>query len=165
MKRYQNYLLAFVLGAAMMASCNTDNGPALKPLNLLSYGFPITIMAPDSAKVEKSLGGIIEELTITGDGNYGVLVRSSMASITDVAKIKADELKMTKEYRYFSKILQEDPAGFLYETAIDSTNISYEFLYIKVQGDKEYQFRTPYTGSFTEKEAKRIYESLSAPTK
>lgn len=165
MKSYQNYLLALVVGLAMLASCNTDTAPALKPLNLLSYGFPITIMAPDSAKVEKSLGGIIEELTIEGDGNYGLLVQSSMATITDVAKIKADQLKMAKDGKYFSKILKEDPAGFLYETAIDSTHVSYEFLHIKIQGDKEYQFRTPYTGSFTEKEAKRIYESLSAPAK
>ena len=165
MKRYQYYLLALVLGTGIMASCNTDSAPALKPLNLLSYGFPITIMAPDSAKVEKSLGGIIEELTIEGDGNYGLLVQSSMATITDVAKITADELTLVKDGKYFSKILQEDPAGFLYETVIDSTNISYEFLYVKVQGDKEYKFRTPYTGSFTEKEAKRIYKSLTAPTK
>jgi hypothetical protein len=164
MKRYQHYLLTLVLGVAIIASCNTDSASALKPLNLLSYGFPITIMAPDSAKVDKSLGGIIEELTIEGDGNYGLLVQSSMATIIDVAKIKEDELKLVKEGKYFSEILQEDPAGFLYKTVIDSTNISYEFLYVKVQGDKEYKFRTPYTGSFTEKEAKMIYESLSVPT-
>lgn len=166
MKRYQYYLSALLLGAILMASsCTTETVPELKPLNLLSYGFPITVMAPDSAKVEKSLGGIIEELTIEGNGNYGLLVQSSMATITDVAKIKEDELKLAKDGKYFSKILQDDPAGFLYETTIDSTHVSYEFLHIKVQGDKEYKFRTPYTGSFTEAEAKRIYKSLSTSSK
>lgn len=165
MKHYQYYLLTLVVIVALATSCNTEKAPELKPLNLLSYGFPITIMAPDSAKVEKSLGGIIEELTIEGGGNYGLLVQSSMATITDVEKIKEDELQLAKDGKYFSKVLQEDPAGFLYETAIDSINVSYEFLYVKVQGDKEYKFRTPYTGSFTEEEAKRIYESLSTSMK
>ncbi len=154
------FIIITLLSSLVLFSCQKEKKAELKSLDLLSYGFPISVMAPDSAKVQKSsLGGIIEEVTIEAD-NFGLLVQSSAATITDIKEIKNDELKDVKDGRFFSKIIREDDAGFLYETAIDSTNVSYEFFYVKIQGDKDYRFRTPYTGTFTEEEAARIYESI-----
>ncbi len=161
MKNLLHYLTIALSCSLLLFACQGESLPKLQPLNLMSYGFPITIMAPDSASVDKSLGGIIEELTVKGKGNFGLLVQSSMATETDAKVIKSEELELVKERDYFSKLIQDDENGFLYETVIDSVNISYEFFKVKVQGDKEYRFRTPYTGSYTEKEAKRIYGSLA----
>lgn len=161
MKNYPKYLLIlFCIG--MLSACQGNKGPVLKPLDLLSYGFPITVMAPDSAKVQQSSIGIIEELTVEGEGNYGLLVQSSMVTITDEKAIKANELEMVKDGRYFSKVIQDNEKGFLYETVIDSTNFNYEFFYVKIQGEKEFIFRTPYDHSHTEEEVAMVYNSLVA---
>ncbi len=155
------YFFYILVCGFLFFSCQKDAAVQLKPLDLLSYGFPISVMAPDSAQVKKSsLGGIIEELTIVGDNNYGLLVQSSSATIIDVEKIKNEEISDVKEGRFFSKIIREDDAGFIYETAIDSSNVSYEFFYVKIQGDKDFRFRTPYTGTYSQDEALRIYESF-----
>ncbi len=160
------YIFLLIISTVIIFSCQSDKKSELKPLDLLSYGFPVTVMAPDSADIRKSsMGGIIEEVTIQGDDNFGLLVQSSSASTTDVSKIKTEELKDVKQGRYFSKVVREDDAGFVYETAIDSTNVSYEFFFVKIQGDKDYRFRTPYTGTFSEEEALRVYESVLPKTK
>lgn len=159
MKNYSKYLLIlFCIG--ILSACQGDKGPVLKPLDLLSYGFPITVMAPDSADVDASSIGIIEELTIKGKGNYGLLVQSSVVTITDEKAIKANELEMVKDGRYFSRIIKDDEKGFLYETVIDSTNFNYEFFYVKIQGEKEFIFRTPYDHSHSEAEVTKVYDSL-----
>lgn len=166
MKNYPKYLLVlFCIG--ILSACQSDKGPALKPLDLLSYGFPITVMAPDSADVDaSSIGTIkefaIEELTIKGKGNYGLLVQSSIVTITDEKATKANELEMVKDGRYFSKIIKDDEKGFLYETVIDSTHFNYEFFHVKIQGDKEFIFRTPYDHSYTEAEVTKVYDSLAS---
>lgn len=160
MKSYSKYLAIIICCVAVFASCTGDKAAALKPLDLLSYGFPVTIMAPDSADVEKSSMGIIDEVTIAGKGNYGMLVQSSMVTLTDEKAIKQSEMDMVKDGRYFSKVIKENEKGFMYETVIDSVNFNYEFFYVRIQGDKEFIFRTPYDHSFTEDEVARVYDSL-----
>ncbi|MGB1217176.1 MAG: hypothetical protein ACPG5P_04830, partial [Saprospiraceae bacterium] len=91
---------------------------------------------------------------------YGLLIQSSEAITTNPKSIKDEELTDVKSNRIFSKVILDDENGFVYETRLDSANVSYEFFLVKIQGDREYRFKTPYTGSFSEEEAKKVYESL-----
>ncbi len=155
--------LVLPLIAICFIACQTDKAPELKPLNLLSYGVPLTIMAPDSSDVKKDSGfGLIEEVTVTGPGNYGLLIQSSDAGNSGAKDIKEEQLSSVKaKNRNFSRIIEEDETGFLYELKFDSTNVNFQFFKAKVEGSKEYWFTTPYTGRYTEAEAKRVYDSLS----
>lgn len=161
MKNLSYLFISLIISSLLLSACQGDSAPELKPLDLMPHGFPISVMVPDSAEVKKSFSGIMDELTILGDGNFGLLIQSYSANSLDVAKIKADELELVKNGKFFSKIMKEDPAGFMYETAVDSTSISYDFFHVKIQGDKEYRFTTPYTGTYTENEITRVYNSLN----
>ncbi len=137
--------------------CKNEVQEDLKPLDLLKWGIPITILAPDSAQVKTmDMGGLLKDVTIKGDNNYYIQIYASDAATTDIARIKSDQLAEVKANRYFSKIVSEEEDGFIYENAVDSANIYYGFRHIRVQGDMEYVFQTGLIGSFTQEEVEKM---------
>ena len=71
-------------------SCGQDTAE-LKPLNLIKYGLPVTIQAPDSAKVKTSDMGIIKDVVISDGEQYAVQIFASKAMTVDVAKLKTEQ--------------------------------------------------------------------------
>lgn len=142
-------------------ACRRDATDQWKPLDLMPYGIPVSVLAPDSArvKVENFGGGLIKDVTIKEGDDYYIQLYASGAETTDIARIKASLLADVKANRYFSKIVEEEEAGFIYETNIDSL-ISYGFRYIRVPGDMECVFQTGLVGAFTLEEARRMYEAV-----
>ena len=146
--------------ALFFIQCQQDQKAALKPLDLLEWGIPITVMAPDSANVKTmDLGGVLKDVTIKGENNYSIQIYATTASTTDVARVKANQLAEVKTNRYFSKIIEEEMDGFVYENVVDSSNY-YGFRHIRIQGDMEYIFQTGLIGSFTLEEVKNMYEAV-----
>ena len=89
MKRFV-CLLALVWG---MMACNSEPQSTLSELNLLEYGLPITVQAPDSAKVKKvDMGSIMKDVTIKHGEDYSIQIYASQATTNDIAKLKADKL-------------------------------------------------------------------------
>ena len=72
---------------------------------------------------------------------------------------------MFKISNTFQKIVKEDPNGFIYETVIDSTYISYRFYHVKIKGDKELLFQSGLRGKFTQEQAEDTYNAISQPVK
>lgn len=140
-------------------SCGSDK-TELKPLNLIKYGLPVTIQAPDSAKVKVSDMGIIKDVVISDGAQYSVQIFSSKAMTVDVKQLAAEQLADVKRNPYFSKVVREEDAGFIYENNIDSTLINYSFRHIKVMGDKEIVFQTGLIGSFSLEDVERMYSSV-----
>lgn len=158
-----NRISIFVFSLLLLAfSCQQDADSGLKETDLLAYGVPVTIMAPDSADIRSidMAGGLIKDLVVKGKDNYNVQIIASTAETSDIAKIKADQLANVKSNRYFSKIIEEETNGFLYQTAIDSSHINYGFRYILVQGDQEIVFQSGLAGNYSEEEARAMYEAV-----
>lgn len=142
-------------------SCQKDQQAEWKPLELLQYGLPVTVLAPDSAAVKSDdLGGLIKDVTVKGGDDYSIQIYATDATTTDLAKVKAAQLAEVKSNRYFSKIIEEEENGFLYEMKLDSTNINYGFRHVRVQGDMEFVFQPSLIGTFTLEEARRMYEAV-----
>lgn len=142
-------------------SCKTEPEVVLTPLDLLEYGIPVTIMAPDSSEVKKSdFGPFMKDITVRKGEDYFIQIYASPASTTDVAQLKAQALAEVKGKKYFSKIINEEEAGFIYETKVDSNYIDYGFRYLKVQGNNEYIFQTGLIGPFTLKAVENMYQSV-----
>ena len=154
--------LLFVVAIIFMWACSSDSSKQdWVEKDLLQYGIPMTILAPDSAEVNSSdLGGLIQDVTIKQGDDYYVQIYASDAETTDIARVKSAQLSEVKSNRYFSKIIQEETEGFIYETTIDSFLISYGFRYVRVQGDKEYIFQTGLVGNFTLEQVEKMYESV-----
>lgn len=155
----RTYLLLLLMLAGFVA-CQKDTS-GLKETDLLAHGLPVTIMAPDSADIKvRKIGGFIKDITVKGPGNYDLQILASAMSSSDLAKVKAEELASVKGGRYFSKIISEAEDGFLYETALDSSRVHYNFRHILLQGDEEIVFSAGMSSTLTQEEAERLYQAV-----
>lgn len=146
---------------ALLWSCQTGGGSDLVEKDLMEHGVPVTIMVPDSATVKaRNMGTLMKDITVKGEGNYDLQIMASSATTSDLARVKAEQLATVKTNRYFSRILTEEENGFLYEVAIDSNNVNYNFRYIHLQGDQEIIFSAGMASTLTQEEAERIYEAV-----
>ncbi len=153
--------ICMVLGLAFfLFQCQGDQQDEWKSVDLLEHGIPLSVQAPDSIEVEKmNLGGILQDVTLRRGDDYFIQIYASDASTNDISKLKADQLAEVKTNRFFSKIVEEDEQGFIYETQIDSL-INFGFRYIHLQADREYIFQTGLTGTYTLDEVKRMYQAV-----
>jgi len=150
-----------MLSAGLIWSCQTENNADLAEKDLMEYGVPVTIMAPDSATVKaRNMGSLMKDVTVKGEGNYDLQIMASSATTSDLARVKAEQLATVKTNRYFSRILSEEENGFLYEMEIDSNNLNYNFRYIHLQGDQEIIFSAGMASTLTQEEAERVYEAV-----
>ena len=138
----------------------------MEALDLMQYGLPIKIHAPDEAKVTFEDYGFMKDVTVKGRENYFVQIRSGDATTTDIANIKSKLLSEAKEASFFSKVIEESDQGFIYEKnlgkdkATGADNLNYDFRYVKIQGDQEYIFQRGLIGRFTLDEVKNMYLSV-----
>ncbi|MCB0558999.1 MAG: hypothetical protein H6573_03450 [Lewinellaceae bacterium] len=155
-------IILFSLIALCFTACQSEPGGSLRETDLMPYGIPVSIMAPDSAEIKADDlgGGLIKDVTIRGKDNYNVQVFATQAETSDMARIKAGQLADVKSIRFFEKIINEEEDGFIYQTAIDSNNISYNFRYIVLQGDLEIIFQAGFLGTFSQEEAERMYQAV-----
>lgn len=144
-------------------SCSNSGGTEYKELDLLEYGFPIKLMAPDSALVEVNDLAFMKDITVVHDpSNYSIQILVSKASDRDEAGLLAYVKKQTELNPYFSEIVKEDDKGFIFENLIDSVP-SYDFRYVRIKGDKEYIYQTGLSTNFTLEAVDEMYSSVQAP--
>lgn len=154
--RFTSLILILVL-----VSCSSEPKQQWNNLDLLSYGIPFSVLAPDSAKVNVTdFGKIVKDVTIKKGDDYSIQIFASDARITDMAQIKNGQLSEVKSNPYFSKIVEDYPNGFIYESKLDSTKTNYGFKYIKLQGDKEYLISNGMIGSFDLKQIENMYQAI-----
>ena len=150
------------LGLALfLVACNSgSSGNDFPDLDLLSYGVPLKIKAPEGVKVTVDDMGIVQDITVKNDGNYNLQIIAGTAYLNNKAEVvnkqKADAIASPT----FSKIIEEDENGFIFEKKYSEERISYDFRYVRMQGDKEYIFQTGLLGQFTLEEVKKMYTAI-----
>lgn len=145
----------------LLFSCGTSEEEGWKPLDLMKYNVPVTIAAPDSAKVSATnLSGIMQDVTIKSpEDRYSVQVLASRASSSDMAKLKSEQLELVRDNRYFASIVREEDQGFVFQNKIDTTSL-YGFRYIIYQGDQEFVFQNAFDGTFSLEEVEAMYTAV-----
>ncbi len=155
-----NKFTIFTLLILFISACSSEPKTNLKPLDLLSYGIPITIMAPDSADIKTMDFVGVKDVSIKSGNDFYVQVFSSEASTVDVKKVKMNQKRDVENNPYFSKFVKEDDTGFIYEMALDSAQYNYGFCHIRIQGDSEYVFQTGLIGIFSLEEVEKMYGAV-----
>lgn len=142
-------------------ACQDDGRSGYQSLDLTPYNIPVTISAPDSAAIEaSSFSGLMDDVTIKSPADrYSVQVLASDAETNDMARLKADALELVRDNRYFERVVEEEPAGFIFENKIDTTS-AYGFRYIVYRGDREIIFQNSFDGVFTLPEVQAMYDSV-----
>ena len=142
-------------------ACNKKEDIALTQKDLLEYGIPLTVNIPVDAKITKGNAGLIPEVYIEDSTSYfNIQINTLPATTTDVTKVKAEIMGEVKIAPYFTKLVQEDRDGFIYETTVDSTAISYHFKHCVVQGDNTYIFENSLISQPSLEEAQFMYETV-----
>ena len=153
--------IASCLLALFLLACASDPADQWKELDLMKYQIPVKIMAPDSAKVKATnLSGIMQDVTVKSSADrYSVQVLASQASTNDMTKLKAEQLELVRDNRYFESIVREDPNGFIFQNLIDTTSL-YGFRHIIYQGDQEFVFQNSFDGTFSLEEVEAMYRAV-----
>lgn len=155
----RNFLI--LATAFCLWNCGSD-APELKEYDLLQYGVPMSIQVPvDSPKVTTGEGFLGDkEVKVKAGDNYDILISYAPATTSDLAALKKEQVDNVKGISTFSKIVKEDDAGFIYESAIDSTALFYGFRYVRLQGDQRYLFQSGLIGTFSLEDTELMYESV-----
>jgi hypothetical protein len=134
----------------------------MQSFNLLEYGVPMSIQVPiDSPQVRLSDGFLGDkEVSIKAGESFDVLLSYAPASTSDIAQLKAEQLGYVKDISNFKRIVEEEEDGFIYETAIDSTQNFYGFRHIRLQGDVQYLFQSGLVGTFSLEDAETMYQAV-----
>jgi len=148
------------LTITFIISCKSDPTQGLEKLDLMSKGVPLAIMAPAGAEVLTEDFGVMKDVTIRKGDDFYIQILASNAVSTDKTSIIADQKADVQRAPFFSKFVQEDIDGFIYEKQIDSSNINYDFRYVKIQGDREYMFQTGLVGRFSLEQVEKMYEAV-----
>ena len=119
-----------ILALLMVIIYSCDNGVSkYEPLDLMSHGMPIKIMAPANTSIKSDDLGILKELTIidTLNSGYNIQIYSSKTDVLDRAKL-LDQVKSEIEAtEFFSKMIEETENGFIYEKKVTEDYINYDF--------------------------------------
>lgn len=149
-----------ILLAILLLSACAEPKASYPEMDLMKHGLPIKINAPADAEVEMNDMLLMKDVTVKKD-NFYMQIFSSDVITTDVAKIKTEKLNEVKYKSSFSKIIQEDADGFIFEKMRSDSTANYDFRKIKVQGDKQYIFQTGLIGKFSEQDVRDMYESVN----
>lgn len=142
----------------LVAAC--QSGQSKHELDLLTYGVPIVLDVPEGTTVKKGdLGVLAEDVIVSNGDDFNMQIFISDAFSTDLKGMIASKKEDISSGPYFSKFVQEEDLGFIYETNIDSSLISYDFRFMKIIGDKEYLFQTGMLGNFTLNQVKQMFQS------
>lgn len=155
------YILICVLAFASFISCKNEKpNNNLSDLDLMSYGLPIKIKAPADAAVVSDDLGIVQDVTVKGEENYFLQIIAGQAYVTDVKSLLDKQKGEVTGMKYFSKIIEEDEAGFIFEKRFSEDRTNFDFRKIIIQGDKEYIFQAGLMGQFSLDDIKVMYSAI-----
>jgi hypothetical protein len=149
-----------ILGFILLSSCRNEE-LKLQKLDLQSYGLPISILALDSAQVNKKDYSFMKDITIKQGNHFYIQIFEFAAPKLDAAGEKLRQLASVKEDSFFKEIITEKDQGFIFSRMADSTSVEYDFRFIRIVGDKELIFQTGLVGSFSLEDVKLMYRAVS----
>lgn len=151
-------LFIVLFSSLILWSCSSE--PEFKPVNLLEYGMPVTILAPDSSDIKKVNLVLQDDVSIKKGEDFYVQIFAAQATTNDPVKLKEVLKEDVLNNPFFAEMVEEYDHGFIYKDQIDSLHSTYGFRFAKIMGDREYVFQTGLTGSFTEEQVRKMYEAV-----
>jgi len=136
-------------------ACNSDG---LESINLQEHGANIDIKMPAGAEINSEPLGLRKEITVKQD-KFNVIILVADEVTQTAAEMKKEKLEGVKALDIFSKIIQEDDNGFIYEIN-QGANKNYDFRYVYVKNGTSHDFRRNFVGDYTLNEVKTMYKAV-----
>jgi len=145
-------LLAIAFGTI---ACNSDG---LETINLQEHGANIDIKAPADVEITGEPIGLRQEIRVKQD-QFNIIILVAEEATQTVEEMKKAKLESVKSLDIFSKVIQEDDNGFIYEIN-QGTEKNYDFRYIYVKNGTSHDFRRYFSGDYTLDEVKKMYNAV-----
>lgn len=159
MKSFRNLL--FLVFTIYLFGCSSDgNQLSLVETDLMKYGAPFKIMAPDSVDITEEDNLVSTDIELKYGTSYDVLVQIQDAADNDYTRFLQEQKRFVESGTYFSKIVESDEQGFIYQNKVDSTFVNYGFRYLILQNDKEFIFQSGLIGTFDLEEIQMMYQAV-----
>ena len=154
-------LTIILISTLFLFSCK-DGSKSSSPnsLDLMKYGVPYSINAPDDVSITKVGSGKLEDISIRNKSGYDVQLFMGDAFSSNLEKLKSIKKEEITSNPTFKKIIEEFENGFIYEKISDIGNRNYDFVVIIIQGNKEINFQAGNSKEFTEDEVKSMVKSI-----
>lgn len=147
-----------IMCVAMLAfSCTSEPEEQWVEKDLMEYGVPLVIRAPDSIAVKKSNYAGQTDILVTGTGDYRLQIFSSPATNSRPGDMVQELRENVESNRYFKEVVEEFQDGFIYSLQIDSTHQSFGFRRVLIQGQNEYIIQNDLRGLHSLERAKKLY--------
>lgn len=156
----RNRFFILLASVGLIWSCQQEPAVKFSSLDLTKYGVPMSIQAPDSVEIKTKDYGFSKDITVKAGEDYSIQILASEANTQDVSQVKASEMASVKQGIYFNRIVSEEPDGFIYESALDSTHLNYGFRYVRLQGGREFIFQTGLIGDFSLEDVETMYQAV-----
>ena len=137
-----------------------SNSSSLPDLDLMSKGIPLKLKAPEDAEVSSKDMGVFKDVTIKSGDDFYIQITGGQKFMNDEKARKEEELKTIKSLVNFSRVVQEDDNGFVFEKK-RGDDLSYDFRRVRIQGEEEYIFQAGLIGKYTLEAAQTMYEATS----
>jgi hypothetical protein len=134
------YLILFA-SLGLLQYCSNAKAPHKKgTTSLLSYGIPLYVNIPKDVEINRRMVGNITEVTVKGKGEkswFELIVQNLPAESDDLAWNKHLQIEDVKNNIFFTRIMEENENGFIYEQ-VPEDKPTYHFRYVIVQGTNLY---------------------------
>lgn len=159
MNFYPKLLLLMVVLSGTLIGCKQKN-QSDKKTDLMKYGIPVSIDAPSDVEISKLGSGRLADVSLKNQNGYDIQIFMAEAFSNDLTKLKQQKKETVTANPFFSKIVEEYPDGFLYEKITNEDTRNYDFIIIKVMGDKEINFQCGNSKEFSEQEVKNMIHTI-----
>lgn len=148
-------ILLFCCVFYFLVACSSEK-QNLTYTDLLTYGIPIEIQAPDSVDITSSDMGSQKDVVLQGADGYRIQIFSSDAYKNEASTV-AEYKREIKQNPLFKEFVREEPNGFVYAFQLDSTTINHGFRFIQVRNGKEIVIQQGMLGLYSKEEADRLF--------
>ena len=158
---FQRGLFAICGLTFLLLSCSNDGiDKSYVDLDLIKYGVPLVVKAPEGIDVTETDMIVSKELTIKKNGEYDVMVNISETTGKQMSELKAEQLTYSQSNPYFKEIVLDEEDGFIYHNQIDSIHSNYGFKYLLIKADKEIVVQSGLSGNYDLETAKKMYKAV-----
>ena len=154
------WVLLLLMFSSFLACKDTSVTSDKNKTNLMSYGIPYSISAPDDVSITKIGSGSLADVSVKNQSGYDVQIFMGNAFTNDLTKLKQQKKEAISANPFFVKIVEEYKNGFLYEKTTDDGKRTYDFVVVKILGDKEINFQCGNSKEFSEQEVKLMVKSV-----
>ena len=158
-----NFSLILIASLGLLQNCSNAKAPHKKgTTSLLSYGIPLYVNIPKDAHINRRIVGNITEVIIKGKEEkswFELIVQNLPSESDDLAWNKYLQIEDVRNNVFFTRILEENENGFIYEL-VPKDKPTYHFRYVIVQGSQLYVISSALGSELTIEQVRELYQSV-----